>query len=71
MDNLIVKGTWNTVKGKLKQAYGDLTDDDLKYEEGKDDELLGRLQQKTGKTKDDLRKWFKSNTVSNTEKSTL
>jgi uncharacterized protein YjbJ (UPF0337 family) len=71
MDNLIVKGTWNTVKGKLKQAYGNLTDDDLKYEEGKDDELLGRLQQKTGKTKDDLRKWFKSNTLSSSEKSTL
>jgi len=71
MDNLIMKGTWNTVKGKLKQAYGNLTDDDLKYEEGKDDELLGRLQQKTGKTKDDLRKWFKSNTVSSSEKSTI
>jgi uncharacterized protein YjbJ (UPF0337 family) len=71
MDNLIVKGTWNTVKGKLKQAYGNLTDDDLKYEEGKDDELLGRLQQKTGKTKDDLRKWFKANSVSGTEKTRL
>jgi len=71
MDNLIVKGTWNTVKGKLKQAYGNLTDDDLKYEEGKDDELLGRLQQKTGKTKDDLRKWFKSITVSSSERSTM
>jgi uncharacterized protein YjbJ (UPF0337 family) len=71
MDNLIVKGTWNTVKGKLKQAYGNLTDDDLKYEEGKDDELLGRLQKKTGKTKDELKRWFKSNTVSSSEKSTL
>jgi len=71
MDNLIVKGTWNTVKGKLKQAYGNLTDDDLKYEEGKDEELLGRLQTKTGKSKDELRKWFKSNTVSSSEKSTL
>jgi uncharacterized protein YjbJ (UPF0337 family) len=71
MDNLIVKGTWNTVKGKLKQAYGNLTDDDLRYEEGKDDELLGRLQTKTGKTTDELKKWFKSNTVSSSEKSTL
>jgi uncharacterized protein YjbJ (UPF0337 family) len=58
MDNLFVKGSWNELKGKLKQAYGDLTDDDLKYEEGKDDELLGRLQKKTGKTKDDLKSWF-------------
>ena len=71
MDNLIVKGTWNTVKGKLMQAYGNLTDDDLRYEEGKDDELLGRLQKKTGRTKDELKKWFKSNTVSSSEKSTL
>ena len=71
MDNLIVKGTWNTLKGKLKQAYGNLTDDDLKYEEGKEDELLGRLQQKTGKTKDELKKWFNSIRESNTERSRL
>ena len=58
MDNLFVKGSWNELKGKLKQAYADLTDNDLKYEEGKEDELLGRLQKKTGKTKDDLRSWF-------------
>ena len=69
MDNLIVKGTWNTLKGKLKQAYGNLTDDDLKYEEGKEDELLGRLQKKTGITKDELKKWFISAKQSNTEKS--
>jgi uncharacterized protein YjbJ (UPF0337 family) len=71
MDNLIVKGTWNTLKGKLKQAYGNLTDDDLKYEDGKDDELLGRLQKKTGKTKDELKKWFNSEKEKNTEKSRL
>ena len=71
MDNLIVKGTWNTVKGKLKQAYGNLTDDDLKYEEGKEDELLGRLQQKTGKTKDDLKKWFNTSQETKPEKTRL
>jgi uncharacterized protein YjbJ (UPF0337 family) len=60
MDNLIVKGTWNKMKGKLKQAYGNLTEDDLKYEEGKEDEFLGRLQQKTGRTIDDLKKWIRS-----------
>jgi uncharacterized protein YjbJ (UPF0337 family) len=49
------KGKWNQVKGKMKQAYGDLTDDDLKYAEGKSDELLGRLQEKTGKTKEELK----------------
>jgi len=49
------KGGWNEAKGKLKQKYGQLTDDDLTFAEGKDDELLGRLQQKLGKTKEDLR----------------
>ena len=69
MDNLFVKGTWNSLKGKLKQAYGNLTDDDLTYEEGKEDELLGRLQQKTGKTKDDLKSWFNKSAESTTEDS--
>ncbi len=57
---LKLKGNWNETKGKIKQAYGDLTDDDLKYEEGKDDELVGRLQQKTGKAKDDVIKWIEN-----------
>ena len=52
---LEVKGGWNEVKGKLKQKYGQLTDDDLAFTEGKEDEFLGRLQQKLGKTKEDLR----------------
>ena len=60
MDKLELKGKWNELKGKVKQAHGSLTDDDLKYEEGKDDELFGRLQQKLGKSKDELVKWLKS-----------
>ncbi|MDB5089922.1 MAG: CsbD family protein [Mucilaginibacter sp.] len=60
MDKLELKGGWNELKGKIKQAYGDLTDDDLVYEEGKDDETLGKLQQKTGKTRDELVKWLNS-----------
>lgn len=60
MDKLELKGKWNTIKGKVKQSYADLTDDDLTYEEGKDDELLGRLQQKTGKTRDELVHWLNS-----------
>ena len=55
MTTLNLKGTWNEVKGKLKQKYGQLTDDDLTFAEGKDDELLGRLQKKLGKTKEELR----------------
>lgn len=60
MDRLELKGKWNEIKGKAKQAYADLTDDDLVYEEGKDDELLGRIQQKTGKTRDEVVDWLKS-----------
>jgi uncharacterized protein YjbJ (UPF0337 family) len=60
MDKLELKGGWNELKGKIKQAYGDLTDDDLVREEGKDDELLGKLQQKTGKGRDELVKWLNS-----------
>jgi len=60
MDKLTFKGNWNEVKGKIKQAYANLTDDDLKYEEGKDDELLGKLQQKIGKGRDELVTWIKS-----------
>ena len=55
MNTLKFKGSWNEAKGKLKQKYGQLTDDDLTFVEGKDDELLGRLQQKLGKTKEVLR----------------
>jgi uncharacterized protein YjbJ (UPF0337 family) len=55
MNELNIKGRWNEIKGKLKQQYGNLTDDDLKFTEGKEEELLGRLQQKTGKTKEQLK----------------
>jgi uncharacterized protein YjbJ (UPF0337 family) len=60
MDKLQIKGGWNELKGKIKQAYGDLTDDDLTHEEGKDDETLGKLQQKTGKSREELVKWINS-----------
>ena len=55
MTKLELKGNWNEIKGKLKQKYADLTDDDLTFAEGKDDELLGRLQKKLGRTKEDIR----------------
>lgn len=60
MDRLELKGKWTELKGKLKQAHGDLTDDDLTYEEGKEDELYGRLQSKTGKTRDQVIEWLRS-----------
>ena len=54
MDKLEIKGNWNELKGKIKQTYGNLTDDDLKYEEGKEDEMVGRLQKKLGKTRQEV-----------------
>ncbi|HKL14182.1 MAG TPA: CsbD family protein [Balneolaceae bacterium] len=54
MSDLNLKGNWNELKGKFKQKYGDLTDDDLTYVEGKEDEFLGNLQKKLGKTKNEL-----------------
>jgi uncharacterized protein YjbJ (UPF0337 family) len=56
MNKLQFKGGWNEVKGKLKQKYGQLTDNDLTFAEGKDEELLGRLQSRLGKSKEQLRK---------------
>ncbi len=52
---LQMRGSWNEIKGKLKQKYGQLTDQDLTFAEGKEDELLGRLQKRLGRTKDQLR----------------
>ncbi|MCB0791813.1 MAG: CsbD family protein [Flavobacteriales bacterium] len=56
MNKLELTGRWNEVKGKLKQRFSELTDDDLTFVEGKEDELLGRLQQRLGRSKDELRK---------------
>lgn len=56
MNTTEIKGNWNELKGKLKQKYADLTEDDLLYAEGKEDEMLGKLEQKLGKSKDEVRK---------------
>lgn len=56
MNKLTFKGNWNETKGQLKQKYSELTDNDLEFVEGKEDELLGRLQKKLGKGKDEIRK---------------
>ncbi|MBR9831756.1 CsbD family protein [Acidiluteibacter ferrifornacis] len=53
-----LKGNWNQFKGKLKQEYADLTDDDLQYEEGQEDELIGRIQEKTGKAKEEIKSFI-------------
>lgn len=58
--SLQIKGNWNVIKGKLKQAYGDLTDDDLTYVRGHEDELVGRLQKRLGKSAAEVRNLLNS-----------
>ncbi len=53
-----IKGNINIVKEKLKQEYAELTDDDFTYQEGKEDEMLGKIQKKIGKTKDEIKDFF-------------
>ena len=55
---LEMKGSWNEIKGKLKQKYAQLTDDDLTFTEGKEDELLGRLQTRLGRKKEEIRQYI-------------
>jgi uncharacterized protein YjbJ (UPF0337 family) len=55
MNSTTFKGNWNELKGKLKQSFSILSDDDLLFEEGKEDELYGRLQKKLGKSQDEIR----------------
>ncbi len=51
METLKLKGEWNIIKGNLKQKWAKLTDDDLQFIEGKSDELLGRIQKRTGESR--------------------
>jgi uncharacterized protein YjbJ (UPF0337 family) len=55
MNEMETKGKWDQIKGKLKQKYGQLTDDDLTFAEGKSDELYGRVAEKLGRTKEQVR----------------
>jgi len=54
MDRLQIKGNWNEKIGKVKQHWANLTDDDLQYREGKEEELVGRIQKKTGQAREKI-----------------
>jgi uncharacterized protein YjbJ (UPF0337 family) len=56
MSTLTAKGNWNIAKGKLKQKFAHLTDDDLQFTEGKEDELIGRIQKRTGQDRDKIQR---------------
>lgn len=51
-------GSWKETSGKLKQKFGALTDDDLRWEEGKEEEMLGRIERKTGQAKEKIKEWI-------------
>jgi len=59
MNTLEIKGDWNIAMGKLKQRWAKLTDDDLQFVEGKQDELVGRIQKRTGETREAVEKAVK------------
>jgi uncharacterized protein YjbJ (UPF0337 family) len=54
MNTLEMKGSWNIAKGKLKQRWAKLTDNDLEFVEGKEDELVGRIQRRTGESRENV-----------------
>ena len=64
MNTLEIKGDWNIIKGKLKQKWATLTDDDLRYIDGSQDELLGRIQKRTGETREALETLLKEYSAS-------
>jgi uncharacterized protein YjbJ (UPF0337 family) len=59
MNKIETKGNWNIAKGKLKQKWAKLTDNDLTYVEGKEDELIGRIQKRTGEQREAVEKAFR------------
>lgn len=59
MTTIEMRGDWNIAKGKLKQKWAQLTDDDLRYADGKQDELIGRIQKRTGETREAVAQAFK------------
>lgn len=59
MTTLEIKGDWNITKGKLKQKWAKLTDNDLQYINGQQEELVGRIQKRTGETREAVEKAIK------------
>jgi uncharacterized protein YjbJ (UPF0337 family) len=63
MNTLEIKGDWNITKGKLKQKWAKLTDSDLQYADGKQEELIGRIQKSTGETREAVEKAIKESST--------
>ena len=69
MNTLQFKGNWNIAKGKLKKKYASLTDDDFRYTEGQEDELIGRIQKRTGDTKELVEQALRDSFANDNERS--
>lgn len=61
MNKLTIKGNWNTIRGALKQRWAQLTEDDLLFEEGKEEELVGRIQRRTGESREKIQEFLRKN----------
>lgn len=68
MNTEALKANWNMIKGRMKQQYGQLTDDDLTFGDGLTDELLGHLEKKLGKTRQAIREEMQGMLEAETEK---
>ncbi len=66
MDKLKISGNWNELKGKVKRHWGSLTDDDLTYEEGREDEMIGKIQKKTGEAREQVIQYINSLSIHKT-----
>ena len=55
---LRARSNWTETKGKIRQEYGHLTDDDLEYSEGKQEEWFGKIGDKIGKAAQDVKSWI-------------
>ncbi|MDB6167201.1 MAG: CsbD family protein [Verrucomicrobia bacterium] len=64
MDTHTLKGNWHIAKGKLKQKYGSLTENDLEYVTGQEEELIGRIQKRTGANRDEIERFLDSDSGS-------
>lgn len=64
MNEYQIKGNWNEIKGKVREQWGDLTDDDIDRIEGQTEQLVGAIQKRYGKSleeaRDEVREWRRS-----------
>jgi uncharacterized protein YjbJ (UPF0337 family) len=53
-----LQGQWNQIRGELKKKWGQLTDDDLRFNNGNIDQLVGKIQQRTGEAREAIEQFL-------------